>query len=86
MTSPYLNELLGAIRGFGESQTYALMRGPLYPAGGKFKTQREKNDLILTLKFQPTMLKPWPMLIFAAAVYVIHYFFQPCCLKSARHT
>ena len=52
------------------------MRGPVYPTGKQFKTQREKNALIPTLRFQPSLLKPWPLLIFAAAVYGIHYIFS----------
>ena len=72
-TSSYLTELFSAVRSFGESQTCALMRGPVYPTGNQFKTQRERNTLIPTLRFHPSLLKLSPMLIFAASVYGIHY-------------
>lgn len=74
--SAYLNELFKAIRDFGQSHTYALMRGPVYPTGGKFKTQDEKTSLAPAFRFQPSMFKPLPLLIFIAAIYGIDYAFS----------
>jgi DNA mismatch repair protein MutS len=74
--SSYLRNLLGAIRDFGRSHTYALMRGPIYMMEGKFKTRAEKPRYLPAPRFRPSMIKPLPMLFVLAAISGILYFFQ----------
>ncbi|MDH5553156.1 MAG: DNA mismatch repair protein MutS, partial [Nitrosomonas sp.] len=72
----YLNDLLNAIRDFSQSRTYALMHGPVYSSGGKFKTKQEKPKFLLKPSFHPSMFKLIPMLVFMAAIGVILTFFH----------
>ncbi len=72
----YLHSLFGAIRDFGRSRIYALMRGPVYLVDGKFKTQEEKPRFWPIPRFRPSMIKPVPMFIFMAAISAILYAFQ----------
>jgi len=74
--SAYLRTLLDAIRDFGESRIYALMKGPVYSMGGKFKTKKEKSRFDLYARFQPSLFKILPILIFLAAGYGILFFFE----------
>lgn len=74
--SAYLRTLLDAIRDFGQSRIYALMQGPVYSSGGKFKTKKEKSALDLYSRFRPALLKIIPMLIFFSASYGILLFFE----------
>lgn len=74
--SAYLHTLLDAIRDFGQSRIYALMKGPVYSMGGKFKTKKEKARFDLYLRFQPSLFKILPILIFLAAGYGILFFFE----------
>ncbi len=72
----YLYELLNTICVFGQSRTYGLMHGPVYLANGKFKTKEEKPRFWPAFRFQPTMFKWLPMLIFIAAISGILVFFH----------
>lgn len=74
--SAYLRDLLEAIRDFGKSRIYSLMRGPIYVTGGKFKTHEEKPRYFPLLRFHPSMLKPVPVLITLAVLGAALYFFQ----------
>lgn len=74
--STYLRTVLDAIRDFGQSRLYALMQGPVYSMGGKFKTKKEKSSFDLYSRFQPSLFKIMPMLIFFAAGYGILFFFE----------
>ncbi len=74
--SAYLRTLLDTIRDFGQSRIYALMQGPVYSSGGKFKTKKEKSALDLYARFRPALLKIIPMLIFFSASYGILLFFE----------
>ncbi|MBS0422868.1 MAG: DNA mismatch repair protein MutS [Proteobacteria bacterium] len=74
--SAYLCTLLDAIRDFGESRIYALMKGPVYSMGGKFKTKKEKSRFDLYSRFQPSLFKILPILTFLAAGYGILFFFE----------
>ncbi len=64
----YLNTLLNAIRDFSHSRTYALMHGPVYPSGGKFKIKQEKPKFLPMLSFQPSIFKLLPILMFMIAM------------------
>lgn len=74
--SAYLRTLLDAIRDFGQSRSYALMKGPVYSMSGKFKTKKEKSRFDLYSRFQPSLFKILPILIFLAAGYGILFFFE----------
>ncbi|UJP05207.1 MAG: DNA mismatch repair protein MutS [Nitrosomonas sp.] len=74
--SDYLRSLRDAILTFGQSRTYALMKGPVFTTGGKFKTRQEKSWFDLYLRFNPTLFKLLPTLIFFAAAYGISLFFE----------
>jgi len=74
--SAYLRTLLDAFRDFGQSRIYALMKGPVYSMGGKFKTKKEKSRFDLYSRFQPSLFKILPILIFLAAGYGILFFFE----------
>ncbi|PXW91095.1 MutS-like protein [Nitrosomonas sp. Nm84] len=74
--SAYLRTLLDAIRDFGQSRIYALMQGPVYSSGSKFKTKKEKSALDLYARFRPALLKIIPTLIFFSASYGILLFFD----------
>ena len=74
--SAYLRNLFDAISSFGNSRTYALMRGPVYPTEGKFKTGEEKPRYLPIARFTPSMIKPFPMLLTLAIVCAILFFFQ----------
>ncbi|MGV8712522.1 MAG: MutS-related protein [Nitrosomonas sp.] len=74
--SEYLRSLLDAIREFGQSRIYDLMKGPVYSSGGKFKTQQEKPRRHLYSRFHPSLFKIMPTLIFFAAGYGMLFFFE----------
>ena len=74
--SAYLRTLLDAIRTFGQSRTYALMQGPVFSLGGKFKPKKEKSLFDLYMRFHPTLFKLIPIAIFFAASYGILFFFE----------
>ena len=74
--SAYLCTLLDAIRDFGQSRLYALMQGPVYSSGGKFKTKKEKTVFDLYSRFRPSLFKAIPALIFFAASYGILFFIE----------
>lgn len=74
--SPYLQELIQAIRDFAESRTYALMHGPLYVIDGKFKTKEEKPRYLPIPRFRPSLFKWLPILIFLSIVSGLFYFFH----------
>ncbi|MEP6879344.1 MAG: DNA mismatch repair protein MutS, partial [Nitrosospira sp.] len=74
--STYLRSLFDAIVNFGNSRTYALMRGPVYPMEGKFKTREEKPRYLPVARFTPSMIKPLPILLTLAIVGAGLYFFQ----------
>jgi hypothetical protein len=74
--SVYLRTLLDAIDDFGRSRSYALIQGPVYASGGKFKTKKEKSAFDLYSRFRPSLFKIIPTLIFFAASYGILFFFQ----------
>jgi hypothetical protein len=74
--SAYLRTLLDAIRDFGQSRLYALMQGPVYSSGGKFKTEKEKTVFDLYSHFRPSLFKAIPALIFFAASYGILFFIE----------
>lgn len=74
--STYLRTLVSAIRDFGQSRIYALMKGPVYASASKFKTKKEKSAFDLYSRFQPSLFKIVPTLIFFAASYGILFFFE----------
>jgi DNA mismatch repair protein MutS len=74
--SVYLRSLLNAIRNFENSRIYALISGPVYLAGGKFKTREEKPPYMPLPRFRPSMIKPLPMFFALAAIGGALYFFQ----------
>ncbi len=74
--STYLRGLFDSIRSFGNSRIYALMRGPVYPMDGKFKTRDEKPRYLPIARFTPSMIKPLPILLTLAIVGAALYFFQ----------
>lgn len=74
--STYLRTLLNTIRSFGQSRTYALMKGPVFSSNGKFKTKKEKSPFDLYVRFHPALFKFLPTLIFFAAAYGILFFFK----------
>jgi len=74
--SSYLQELIQAIRDFGDSRTYALMHGPFYVIDGKFKTKDEKPSYWPIPRFRPSMFKWLPTLIFVLIVSGLLYFFE----------
>lgn len=74
--SPYLHDLFQAIREFGNSRIYSLMRGPVYATEGKFKTQEEKPRYFPIPRFRPSMFKPVPVFFALAALAAALYFFQ----------
>ena len=74
--SAYLRTLFDAIRDFGNSRIYSLMRGPVYPAEGKFRTREEKPRFAPLPRFRPSMFKLLPMMFVLIAVSAALYFFQ----------
>ncbi|WP_430233902.1 MutS-related protein [Nitrosomonas communis] len=74
--STYLQEMIQAIRDFGNSRIYALMHGPIYVIDGKFKTKEEKPPYLPVPRFRPSVFKWLPTLIFLAIVSGLLYFFQ----------
>ncbi|WP_374566977.1 DNA mismatch repair protein MutS [Nitrosomonas sp.] len=74
--SAYLRALLDTIRDFGESRIYALMKGPVYSSGGKFKTKKEKKPFDLFARFRPSLFKIMPTFLFFAASYGVLFFFE----------
>ena len=74
--SVYLCTLLKAIRNFSQSRIYALMKGPVYSSGGKFKTAKEKSNSDLYFRFRPSLFKIVPMLIFFTASYGVLFFLE----------
>jgi hypothetical protein len=74
--SAYLQGLFGAIRDFGNTRTYSLMRGPVYSVDGKFRTRDEKPPYLPIPRFRPSMIKPLPMFGALAAIAAALYFFQ----------
>lgn len=74
--SAYLRAVLDAIRDFGQLRMYALMKGPVFSLGGRFKTKKEKSGFDLYSRFRPSLLKIIPILIFFAAGYGILFFFE----------
>jgi hypothetical protein len=74
--SSYLRTILKAIRDFGQSRTYAMMKGPIYSLGGKFKPKSEKSGFDLYTRFQPSLFKILPAFVFFAASYGILFFFD----------
>ncbi|MEK6686583.1 MAG: DNA mismatch repair protein MutS [Pseudomonadota bacterium] len=74
--SAYLRTLLDAIHDFGQSRLFALMKGPVYSTGGKFKTKKEKSSFDLYSRFRPSLFKIMPTLIFFATGYGILFFIE----------
>ena len=74
--SAYLSDLFQAIRDFGSSRIYSLMRGPVYVTEGKFKTQEEKPRYFPIPRFRPSMFKPVPVFFALIALGAALYFFQ----------
>jgi DNA mismatch repair protein MutS len=74
--SEYLRDLFKAIRDFGTSRVYSLIRGPVYLVEGKFKTGEEKPRYLPIPRFRPSMIKPLPMFLILAALVAGLYFFQ----------
>lgn len=74
--SSYLRELINALHVFGESRIYSLMKGPVYLSNGKFKTKKEKPRFLPLPRFRPSLFKLIPILLYAAAVYGIHFFLE----------
>src|SRR6185437_4620568 len=74
--SAYLRELFQAVRDFGKSRVYSLMRGPVYVSEGKFKTREEKPRYLPLSRFTPSMFKPIPVFFVVSALAAALYFFQ----------
>ncbi len=74
--SKYLHDLFGAICGFEGSRIYSLISGPVYMAGGKFKTSQEKPGYMPLPRFRPSVIKPIPMLLALGAIGAALYIFQ----------
>lgn len=74
--SAYLRALFQAVRDFGNSRIYSLMRGPVYVREGKFQTREEKPRHFPIPRFRPSVFKPVPILVALLAVGAGLYFFQ----------
>ncbi len=74
--SRYLRDSIEMIRSFEQSRIYQLMRGPVYLANDKFKTRSEKPRFLPLPRFQPSIFKWIPTLVFVAALYAIMFFFE----------
>jgi hypothetical protein len=74
--SKYLQNLFDTVRDFENSRIYSLIGGPVYLAGGKFKTREEKSPYALLPRFRPSMIKPFPMFFALTAIGGALYFFQ----------
>lgn len=74
--SRYLRNLFDAIHDFEKSRIYSLICGPVYLAGGKFRTREEKPRYVPLPRFRPSMIKPLPILFTLAAIGGALYFFQ----------
>ncbi len=74
--SAYLRMLLDAIHDFGQSRTFALMQGPVYLMGGKFKPKKEKTSFDLYSRFRPSLFKLMPMLFSLIAGYGLLFFME----------
>ncbi|SOD19185.1 MutS domain III [Nitrosomonas ureae] len=74
--SSYLRALLDAFHDFGQTRIYALMKGPVYVSGSKFKSKKEKSAFDLFSRFRPSLFKLIPIAIFFAASYGILFFFE----------
>lgn len=56
--SPYLKILLDDLEQFGFSNTYSLMRGPVYITESAVKAKEERKPGTPAIKFRPTLFKP----------------------------
>ncbi|MDR4513209.1 MutS-related protein [Nitrosomonas sp.] len=74
--SRYLQALFSTLQAFDQTRVYQLMKGPVYMANDKFKTQQEKPKFLPLPRFRPTIFKWIPATIFIAAVYAIILFFE----------
>jgi hypothetical protein len=74
--SVYLRTLLDAIHDFGQSRMFALMQGPVYSMGGKFKSKKEKTSFDLYSRFRPSLFKIMPMLLSLTAGYGLLFFME----------
>lgn len=74
--SRYLCSIVETIQNFEQSRIYQLMRGPVYLANDKFKTQSEKPRFLPLPRFRPSIFKWIPTLVFFIAMYVIMLFFE----------
>ncbi len=74
--SRYLRNLFDAIHEFERSRIYSLISGPVYLAGGKFRTREEKPRYMPLPRFRPSMIKPLPILFTLAVIGGALYFFQ----------
>src|SRR5574337_16443 len=72
--SPYLGARLDALKAFGSTRSYALMRGPAYVTERAIKTKAEKWLLTPAIKFRPTLFKPRLIVLLVVAMEIlVHY-------------
>lgn len=72
--SPYLRARLDALKGFGSTRSYALMKGPAYVTERAIKTKAEKWLLTPAIKFRPTLFKPRLIVLLVVALGLfLHY-------------
>src|SRR5574337_2097429 len=72
--SPYLRARLDALKAFGSTRSYALMKGPAYVTEKAIKTKTEKWLLTPAIKFRPTLFKPrWIVLLVIAMGLFLRY-------------
>lgn len=74
--SSYLQETVETIKNFEQSYIYQLIKGPVFLANDKFRTQHEKPRFLPLPRFRPTFFKWIPTLLFIMAVYLIMLFFD----------
>ncbi|SES76935.1 MutS domain III [Nitrosomonas marina] len=74
--SRYLQILFSTLQTFEQTYVYQLMKGPVYLANDKFRTQQEKPRFLPLPRFRPTIFKWVPAVIFIAAIYAIMLFFE----------
>jgi ABC-type Mn2+/Zn2+ transport system ATPase subunit len=81
--SPYLRARLDALKGFGSTRSYALMKGPAYLTERAIRTKAEKWLLTPAIKFRPTLFKP--RLIVALVIALGLFLYYAPALGISRH-
>jgi len=72
--SPYLLARLDALKAFGSTRSYALMKGPAYLTERAIRTKAEKWLLTPAIKFRPSLFKPRLIITLLIAMgLLLHY-------------